>query len=510
MAEDLIEKIRHYKPEAQDKILEAINKRRDEAYRPFYCDRPSCDGFPHISADVPICHRPEGLDAEHLPPNHVWLPNTDEALGEVWRKGKNHEIWICPLCHTEGVVLGDGWGHPHARQDQHPPRWSADWLTWLVKSGRGAGKTFGGSNLVNRLSNKVPRLAIVGVTGPTMRRDMVEGPSGILSTAAPNNRPLWEPSKQELTWPNGAKGYCVSAEEPDRLRGLNSSFAWLDEPAHMAHIEEVWKMLLLGLRDPGFPTKILCTTTPLPSKWIRALMASPKTITTTVSTYANIYNLSSTFKDMVLADLEGTRLGKQEIHGAVIDEVEGALWTTAMFRYVEHPPIDMERIVVAVDPAGSVSARADETGIVVVGKKGREFFVLEDVTGRYSPLGWANKVLAMVEKWGADAVIAEKNYGGLMVKTNILQVDPHASVKLVDSRRGKIIRAEPVAGLYEQERVFHVQGKTEKLEDEQTTWVSGEGPSPNRIDAEVHGITELRKGVGTTQYSTPDKFSGAA
>lgn len=360
-----------------------------------------------------------------------------------------------------------------------------------------------GARLTHRIAEKVPHIILIGATGPDLRETMVEGPSGIMATAPPDRRPEWEPSKKKLTFPNGAIARGFSAEEPDRLRGPQSGYVWLDEPAHYDFIEDVWHNLLLGLRL-GNPSHILATSTPLPTKWMKALVEDPKTILTKVATYANLYNLDPEYRTLLLDKYEGTRLGKQELHGDILGDVEGALWEVDFFSHVRKaPPLD--RIVVAVDPAGSANNRSDETGIIVVGIVGEEAYVLADYTGVYSPHLWGRKVWSAYEKWSADAVVAEKNFGGDMVQYVIdTSADETLRVKTVQSRRGKAIRAEPIVAQYERGRVHHVQGgDLAELEDEQLTWVPGQGPSPNRVDALVHGLTDLFRGGGPSTISRP-------
>jgi phage terminase large subunit-like protein len=344
---------------------------------------------------------------------------------------------------------------------------------------------------------------------------MVEGESGLIAVCEMAGLDyIWEPSKREFTFQNGGKVYFYTAEEPDSLRGPQHHLAWLDEPAHMPLIQEVWDNLLLGLRLGSRPC-VLITSTPTPIKWVKETMKKDDTVVVRVSTYANIDNLAPTFRKTVIERYEGTRLGRQELHGEVIEDVEGALWDADMILaandldmddfegvpYNSYLGIAFERIVVAVDPAGTSTKRSDETGIVVVARWKKMFFVLEDLSGKYTPDGWAKKVIFAYEKWGADRVVAEKNYGGDMVKTNMLNQDENLPITLVTSRRGKEIRAEPIVGLYEQGRVKHI-GDLSLLETEQLEWVPGVGDSPNRIDAEVHGITNLMKTSGKGEVSS--------
>lgn len=703
---------RQWHPEHQEKALAMLRGFEKADWHPFFCSIPSCDGKPHADGS---------------------------------------------------------WDWQHARVDQRPPSMgSKDWLTLCFSGGRGAGKSRTGSEITHRVTKHIPRLFLIAATGPDLRDTMVEGVSGILATAPPGQRPLWEPSKKRLTWPNGAIAQGFSAEEPDRLRGPESGFVWCvsvesdiatpggavrmgdlaigdevstrrgprrvtavhesgtksllrivtdagqvldatpehllatpagwrragdllpsdvilaawgnsspqvrppgssgaaaattdyakgttatpeggcctatsgrlstvpsptdtrsttltatrptttrrtsrysvapstprsptpngspkavitfspcrpgesmpapcgssaltntvpaksvarisptgppmpgsapvaahsvtvvavlplppgpvrdltvegvheyvaegcivhncDEPAHFPLIDEVWQNMLLGLRL-GKQPKVVATTTPKPTKWMKALIQDPLTITRRVSTYANIDNLADSFKRTVLDRFEGTRMGRQELHGEILEDVEGALWTWDMFQWVDEAP-PLLRIVVGVDPAGSTEVGSDETGIVVIGVgHDKQLYVLADATGIYTPHGWAKKANDLYERWEADGIVAEKNYGGDMVK-HTLQTSGYggARIVVVNSRRGKAIRAEPIVARYEQKLVSHVgkQGALAELEDECTSWVPGQGRSPNRVDALVHGGTELLRNLAPTAIANPNQL----
>jgi len=422
--------------------------------------------------------------------------------------------WACPICGVPGDPVDGNWLWEHARADQRPPRWRDPWTTLLLSGGRGSGKTRTGSEITHQATKITPRLALIAATGPDLRETMIEGRSGILATARPGQRPVWEPSRKRLIWPNGCVGQGFSAEEPDRLRGPENGFAWADEPAHYGNVEDVWSNLdfNLRIRVPG-GAKTIATSTPKPLKWLKELVAEPTTVVHRVSTYFNAHNLDPAFRRKITDKYEGTRLGRQELHGELIEDVEGALWSYGMIQWIPEAP-HLERIVVAVDPAGSTNKRADETGIIVIGRAAQFEYVLADLTGRFTPDQWGRTVWAAVEDWSADAIVAEKNYGGLMVK-HVLETNKpdrtDARIVLVDSRRGKELRAEPVVARYEQGRVFHVgeRGDLSDLEDEQTTWVPGPGSaSPNRIDALVHGSTELARGRGAAQIGSPTNLTG--
>jgi phage terminase large subunit-like protein len=370
--------------------------------------------------------------------------------------------------------------------------------------GRGSGKTRAGAEFTHRMAKSVPRLALVGATGPDIREFMVEGESGILATAATDSYPLWEPSKRRLTWPNGARCNTFSAEEPLRLRGPQHYFAWVDEPAHFPLIDDVWDNLLLGLRLGRYP-RICATTTPTPVQWTKDLVADPLTVVSRVSTYANLDNLAAPFRRTVLKRYEGTRLGRQELYGEILTDVEGALWTWELIeqgRRVTAP--EMDRIVVGIDPAGTARSSSSETGIVVVGRADEDLYILADGSGTMSPHRWATAAMNLYDFHKADALVPEKNFGGDMVSYTLRTIDATPRITPVTSRRGKALRAEPIVSLYEQGRVHHV-GQFPELEDQLTSWVPDESASPDRLDALVHACTALVKVSRPVQISDPSK-----
>jgi phage terminase large subunit-like protein len=359
-----------------------------------------------------------------------------------------------------------------------------------------SGKTRTGAEWVRKVSEKVPRIGMVGRRGVDVRAVMVEGDSGLITVC--ENAGIsyhWEPTKREFHFENGCTVFGYTGEEPNSLRGPQHGAIWLDEPAHMPLIDAVWEQVLLSTRLKAMPggSKILVTTTPLPIPFIKKLAVNPKARVVRVSTFANMDNLDDEFRETLLEQFEGTRRGRQELYGEIVEDIEGALWTTEMFRSAE-APADFDRIVVAIDPAGSVNKRSDETGIVAAGKLGNNYYVLQDLTGKYSPNEWASKAMHLYRIWGADAIIAEKQYGGDMVKSTLDHYleDNHeeARVLVTNAMHSKRTRAEPIVGLYEQERVFHLRGLAE-LETEMVSWVPGTGASPNRLDAAVWAITEL-------------------
>lgn len=357
-----------------------------------------------------------------------------------------------------------------ARAGQVAP--AGAWRTWLLLSGRGYGKTRAGAEWTREQveENGRRRLALVASTAADARDVMVEGESGILAISNPSFMPVYEPSKRRLTWPNGAIATMYSADEPRRLRGPQHDAAWCDELASWRYAE-AWDMLLFGLRLGDDP-QVVVTTTPRPTRLIRDLLTKPTTVTTRGTTFDNRANLAEGFFEDIVAAYEGTTLGRQEIYGEVIEDLEGALWhrdtlEAGRLKYGDIP--DLARIVVAVDPAVTSEAGSDETGIIVAGiddvPQRAQGYVLEDLSGRHTPQGWAERAVAAYHEHEADCIVAEVNQGGDLVKAMLRMVDPSVPYKKVTATRGKWVRAEPVAALYQQGRIHHV-GMLGPLEDQ--------------------------------------------
>jgi phage terminase large subunit-like protein len=379
-----------------------------------------------------------------------------------------------------------------ARADQLPP--PGDWRTWLILAGRGWGKTRTGAEWVRAEveAGRRGRLALIGATAADVRDVMIEGESGIMATARPSFRPVYEPSKRRVTWPNGAIATAYSADEPDRLRGPQHDGAWPDELAAWRYPEAL-DMLMFGLRLGPDPRSVV-TTTPRPTKLIRELIAASTTAVTTGSTYDNLENLAPAFAEQIIRKYEGTRLGRQELLAEILTDVPGALWTYAMLED-RRPAPDCSRIVVAIDPSGGSDSENDAQGIGVAGlgvdDRG---YVLADRTCKLSPDGWGRRAVQAYIDHAADLIVYEKNFGGDMVEA-VIQTAARAmrvvvKTKAVVASRGKRVRAEPVAALYEQQRVSHCEVFPE-LEEELTTWTPESGTSPNRMDWLVWALTEL-------------------
>lgn len=428
-----------------------------------------------------------------------WTPAAQQKALEMLQGIKNApRIWYCTRGRSCNGKAHEGVEYPHARADQWPPLGS--WRYWLCLSGRGSGKTRLGAEWVRKMSEHAGEIAMIGATGPDVRNTMVEGKSGLIKVCeAANIGYTWEPSRALFTFANGCQVLGFSAEKPDRLRGPQYSLAWLDEPAHMANIVEVWTNLMMGLRTP-IPggTKALVTSTPKPIPWLKKMIEHKKSRVVTVSTYENIDNLDEDFREELLETYEGTRIGRQELHGEILGDVEGALWNWELLEKcritiegtIEQFAATMDRIVVAVDPAGTSRRKSDETGIIVLGKRDGIIYILADASGRYTPQRWATRVMDLHDHWGADCIVVENNYGGEMVKSTLTNVSAFPRIREVNSTRGKLIRAEPVFSLYEQIKVKHV-GVLTDFEGQLTEWVPGQGDSPDRLDAMVHGVHEL-------------------
>lgn len=382
-----------------------------------------------------------------------------------------------------------------------------DWHTWLVLAGRGFGKTRSGTEwLREKWQVGAGRIAIVAETAADARDVLVEGPSGILAISPRHERPVYEPSKRRLTWPNGAVGALYNGTEPDQLRGPEHDCALVDELAKYRHAQETWDNLQFGLRQGNWP-QAMVTTTPRPIPIIRSLLAEAGVVVTRGSTFDNARNLPDSFLSKLKERYVGTRIGRQELFAEILDDLPGALWSRDMLEAVrlkEAPP--MRRIVVAVDPSGTRGSasgnedKGDDVGIIVagLGMDGRGY-VLADETCNLSPAGWGRRAVDAYREHKADRIIAERNFGGAMVEHVIRTVDNKVSYREVTASRGKFARAEPVAALYEQGRVSHVGGFPQ-LED-QMCMIAPDGyvgdGSPDRADALVWALTDLMLGDST-------------
>lgn len=408
---------------------------------------------------------------------------------------------------SEGALLAlpflfEFWAFPH----QLPP--DGDWTTWVVIGGRGAGKTRAGSEWVRaQVEGSRPldmgsarRVALVGETVEQAIAVMIEGDSGILACSPPDRRPEWQAGRKRLVWPNGAEAAVFSAHDPERLRGPQFDAAWCDELAKWKRADDTWDMLQFCLRLGENPRQIV-TTTPRSTVVLKKILASPSTVRTHAPTEANRAHLAASFLAEVRARYAGTRIGRQELDGELLEDAEGAFWTLDMIETarVETLP-EFDRIVVAVDPPVTGRASSDECGIIVAGAltsgppETWRAVVLEDATvAGASPRDWAEAAIDASRRHKADRLVAEVNQGGDLVETVVRGIDPMVSYRAVHATRGKSVRAEPVAALYEQGRIGHVRGLG-ALEDQMCRMTmhgfEGKG-SPDRVDALVWAVTDL-------------------
>jgi predicted phage terminase large subunit-like protein len=373
-----------------------------------------------------------------------------------------------------------------ARSNQITPK--GDWRAWLVLAGRGFGKTRTGAEDVAWYAacNPNAQIAVVAPTFNDVRGTCFEGVSGLMSCIPHESIAEYNRSRQEIRLANGALIRGFSADTPDRLRGPQFHRAWCDELAAWTY-PEAFDQLAFGLRLGENP-QLVATTTPRPTKVIRDLLNGLGTIVTRGSTFDNAANLAPTALAALRDKYEGTRLGRQELFAEILEDIDGAIWTREMILRGQTP--QMQRIVVGVDPSGG----GDEIGIVVAGKgiDGR-FYILEDASCSLGPAGWGRMVIERYHHHKADKIVAERNFGGDMVESIIKTSDRFANVEMVTASKGKAVRAEPIAALYEQGRVTHA-AQMPRLEDQMMQMTAqgfmGDG-SPDRLDAMVWALTDL-------------------
>ena len=436
------------------------------------------------------------------------LTQPDLRSGADWIACETAEVqrsFLDDLTHEELLALPfmfDFWAMPH----QLPPE--GNWRSWVIMGGRGAGKTRAGAEWVRAAvegsrptdPGRCHRIALVGETLDQVREVMVFGESGILACSPPDRRPQWHATRRMLIWPNGATAQAFSAHEPESLRGPQFDGAWVDELAKWKKGHDTWDMLQFALRL-GEEPRVCVTTTPRNVGVLKELLKMSSTVVTHAPTEANAANLAGSFLEEVRIRYAGSRLSRQELDGILVEDVEGALWTGALLEAarVQTLPV-LDRIVVAVDPATTSREGSDECGIMVVGAVTRgqvqdwRAYVLEDASTKgLGPFQWAGAAVAAMDRWGADRMVAEVNQGGDMIESLIRQIDPLVPFRKLHASRGKAARAEPVAALYEQGRVFH-HGDLGDLEDQMCAMTvqgyAGKG-SPDRLDALVWALHEL-------------------
>jgi phage terminase large subunit-like protein len=429
-------------------------------------------------------------------------------LHDVWRRlsPPEQKLFLARLDRGELSAWLSDWAQ-FSHWHQRPPGFAqggGPWRTWLILGGRGAGKTRAGAQWVRAMALGEPpyaerparRIALIGESEHEVREVMIEGVSGLLAAHRLHERPTWIPSRRRIEWGNGAVAQAFSAEDPEGLRGSQFDAAWADELAKWRHAEATFDVLQFALRLGEHPRQVI-TTTPRPIALLKKLTADPSTALTRAGTRANARFLSRAFIDHVLERYAGTRVGRQEIDGEIVEDRPEALWSRALIeacRVAAAPPL--ARVVVAVDPPVSSGKGADACGLVAAGRseEGTVYVIADETVSGLSPAGWAARAIALWRRLDADALIVEVNQGGEMVRAVLRTIDPSVPVKEVHATRGKYRRAEPIAAMYAQGSVRHVGAAFALLEDEMCAFgidgLAG-GGSPDRLDALVWAVTEL-------------------
>ena len=371
-----------------------------------------------------------------------------------------------------------------------------DWRTWLLMAGRGFGKTWTGANWIWERAREVPgaRIALVAGTADEAVKVMIEGESGLLAMARSDERPRWRPTQGIFCFPSGAEAFLYSGANPEGLRGPEHHFAWCDELAKWRRGERAFDNLQMGLRLGEAP-RLIVTTTPKATRLLRRVRAMAGTAETNGRTEENVHSADA-FRRWAEETYGGTRLGRQELGGELLDEAEGALWTREIIERSRQKGTlpRVKRVVVGVDPPASAEGNA--CGIVVcgLGEDGRLYVLADCSVAGLRPEGWARAVVTAAEVWEAGQVVAEKNQGGDMVESVLRAAAAHLPVRLAGATRGKAARAEPVALLFEAGKAL-LAGHFPKLEDEMVmiSHAGGfaGGGSPDRLDAMVWAMGEL-------------------
>jgi predicted phage terminase large subunit-like protein len=441
-----------------------------------------------------------------LPPK-VSAQGLREVFEELAKRPDAHEACAVYVDHLleqlsdeEFQSLLYDWRGTWARRSQLLPT-TEEWRLWVILAGRGFGKTRTAAEAVRELveHHGYRHITMIGPTASDVRDTMIEGESGLIACSPPWFKPVYEPSKRRITWPNGARARLFSAEQPERLRGVQSDVIWGDEPASWGDDEDMWHQVKLGHRLGKRPVAIVSGTPkpiPLVLRWLDQAVKEPgRVIITRGSSYENVANLAPDYIRDLKNTYEGTRMGRQEVFAEVLTDMPGALFNQVIIDElrVKEPP-GLDRIVIAIDPAPTSDEGSDEHGIVVVGRGfDGHGYVLEDLSGKYTPDQWARLVVKAFYSWKAESIVAEVNNGGDLVESNIRTVDPNVPFKGVRAMRGKAKRAEPIAALYEQRKIHHV-GKPEKwqrLERQMRVFTGRNGRRDDRTDAMCWGLHEL-------------------
>lgn len=404
----------------------------------------------------------------------------------------------------EVIALSHYWPH-FARPEQLAP--NGNWMIWMFLGGRGAGKTRAGAEWIrHKVRSGCKRIALIAPTYLDAREVMIDGQSGLCSIGFPSERPIFEVSRRRLVWPNGAVGHVFSAQDPDGLRGPQFDAAWADEFCAWAYPDDTLSNLRFGLRLGQNP-KLVMTSTPRPLPFLRSLLSEKGVVTSHATTMSNAAYLSESFMDNIMDIYGGTTLGRQELMGEILDDVEGALWTISLLKRARLETVPfLNKKIVSIDPPVSSGPKADQCGIIVVGQgysldknqRRHHAYVLEDASLQgLSPERWAKHAVKIMEKWDADYILIEINQGGEMVKSVFKAIGANIRIKTVRASKSKTARAEPVAALYEQGRVHHV-GYFPLLEEElcamglpRANGGASRNASPDRADALVWAINDL-------------------
>jgi phage terminase large subunit-like protein len=516
----------------QREVAERLLRLQRSEWRPFWCPDPKCSGDPHI------LRRTVGRwKGRPIPASKV--DATKHPVGNLYRNEAGRERVVLEPKNVDPdevlvsqVALDPQWAHNHARVDQRLPAWKKPWVLFIM-SGRGTGKTTTGVEFVTLSARKGLDGAIIGRRGTELVNTHVKT---IIERAHPEFMPEYLASKDILVWPNGATTFLFSAERPENIRSVNLSYFWMDEAAFMDEVETAWLNAELATRieTPGNPIHILITSTPTGTPWVMKMEDDPDVEVRRVSTYANRINLSPDYLSKLEKEYEGTRTGRQELHGEVLRDVEGALWNDELFLHLRMKTAaeffelvdSMDDRVLAVDPAGSKGPRSDAHGIIGVGTQHTDendqplnasrFYVLGDGTLKGTPSERSERIFKVARFLKVNRIIVEKNANGEDVVQGLrdyAKLHPEEGcdengeeykIDMEHASQAKEVRAEPTVGKYEQGRVTHVTSPTpygdlSMLEKEQVGWVpksrGGRMPSPNRIDALVWAVRACEKAV---------------
>jgi phage terminase large subunit-like protein len=427
------------------------------------------------------------MTRQELKPNSIislTVCRDQDAVDEHWESAnsiKTTQEWY-------------SWYH-HARGDQIPEH--DDWLIWLLMGGRGCGKTRAGAEWVRYKARETGRIALIAPTFNDAREVMLEGESGLLHIGLPCERPRYFPSRRLLEWPNGSVGYLFSAEDPDSLRGPQFGAAWADEYAAWTYPEASLSNLRLGLRMGQNP-QLTITTTPRSTPAMMSLVKTKGLLETHATTDDNQHHLSEVFLEAMDDAYGQTRLGRQELDGELLTDYEGALWTHDLLdiAYYQGELPKFDKIIISVDPPVSSHGQSDKCGVIVAGSVGtgreaRAYILQDDTTQGLSPTSWAKRAIMLYHSWDANGLLVERNQGGDLVTTLINNLDATVPVKTVFATKSKAARAEPVAMLYEQGRVFHMRRFKELESELLQLGTKAMSHSPDRADALVWAVTHL-------------------